>query len=116
MKLVCINCPRGCHLEVEKVGEEIVVTGNECPRGKVYATNELVNPLRTLTTTVAIESQDYRRLPVISSAPLPKGKIMDAMKELKDVSVKAPVSMNDVIVKDILGTGIDIIASKSILK
>ena len=116
MKLVCINCPRGCHLEEEKVGEEIVVTGNECPRGETYATNELVNPLRILTTTVAIESEDYRRLPVISSAPLPKGKIMDAIKELKDVCVKVPVSMNDVIVKDILGSGIDIIASKSIVK
>ena len=114
MKLICINCPRGCHLQVERNGEEIAVSGNACPRGYTYAYSEMTNPLRTLTTTVAIDSQRCRRLPVISSCPLPKGRIMDAMKELKGVSVRAPVAMGDVIVKDILGLNADIIASKSI--
>ncbi len=114
MKLVCINCPRGCHLEVEKTGEEIRVTGNSCPRGETYAINELVNPLRTLTTTLPIESGSFRRLPVISSSALPKAKVMDVMKALKDVKVKAPVKMGDIIVRDILGLNVDIIASKSI--
>lgn len=114
MKLICINCPRGCHLEAEQRGEEISVKGNACPRGYTYAYNEMTNPLRTLTTTLAIASRRCRRLPVISSAPLPKARIMDAMRELKDVSVKAPVAMGDVIVRDILGLNVDIIASKSI--
>ena len=114
MNLICISCPKGCHLNVEKIGEEIKVSGNSCPRGEVYAINETLNPLRTLTTTIGIESENYRRLPVISSAPLPKGKIMDVMRALKDLNVKAPVRMNDVIVSDILGLGADIIASKSI--
>ena len=61
---------------VEKVEDEIRVEGNACPRGYTYAVNELTNPLRTLTTTVEIESQTQKRLPVISSAPLPKGRIM----------------------------------------
>ena len=114
MKLICINCPRGCHMEVEKNGEEIVVSGNSCPRGYTYAYNELTNPLRTLTTTVAIDSRDYRRLPVISSEPLPKGRVMDVMKALKEVKVKAPVSLGDVIVEDVLGLKVNIISSKSI--
>ena len=116
MNLICINCPRGCHLSVERVGEEIRVSGNACPRGHTYAVNELVNPLRTLTTTVAIISEKQKRLPVISSSPLPKGKIMEAMKELKDVSAKAPVHLGETVYQNILGLGIDIVASKTIEK
>lgn len=115
MKLICINCPRGCHLEVEQ-GTEIKVTGNACPRGFTYAVSEITNPLRTLTTTVAIRSQSHHRLPVISSEPLPKGKIMAAMKALKGLQVQAPVEMGEVVLADILGLGIDIVASRSIEK
>ena len=116
MNLICINCPRGCHLTVEKTGEEIRVEGNVCPRGHTYAVNELTNPLRTLTTTVGIESETQKRLPVISSAPLPKGRIMEAMKALKDVSVKAPVHLGDPVYRNVLNLGIDILASRSIEK
>ena len=116
MNLICINCPRGCHLQVEKDGDKIKVSGNACPRGYTYAYNEMTHPLRTLTSTVEVESKDQRRLPVISSSPLPKGRIMDVMKELKGVKTKAPVKMGDVIVADVLGLGVDIIASKSIVK
>ena len=116
MKLVCINCPRGCNLNVENINGEIKVTGNFCPRGEKYAINELTNPLRTLTTTVAIKSNNYERLPVISSSPLPKDKVMEAIKALKNVEVKAPIKMGDVIVSNIIGLDVDIIASKSIEK
>jgi len=116
MNLICINCPRGCHLIVEKTGEEIRVEGNACQRGYTYAVNELTNPLRTLTTTVGIESETQKRLPVISSAPLPKGRIMEAMKALKDVSVKAPVHLGDPVYRNVLNLGIDILASRSIEK
>lgn len=114
MNLVCINCPKGCHLVVEEVNGEIVVTGNSCPRGLTYGINEMTNPLRTLTTTVGIISDEYERLPVMSSNPLPKGKLMDVMKALKNVEVKAPVHMGDVVVENVLGLESDIIASKSI--
>ena len=114
MNLVCINCPRGCHLIVEENDGKISVTGNSCVRGETYAINELTNPLRTVTTTVDIESNKYRRLPVITSAPIPKSKMMDLMKSLKDVKVTAPIKLNDVVVKNILGMGVDLIASKSI--
>ncbi len=114
MNLICINCPKGCHLSVEEIDGEIKVTGNSCPRGVTYAVNEMTNPLRTLTTTVSIESENCHRLPVISSKPLPKGKLMDVMKQLKTTSVKAPVHMGDVIIENVLGLDSDIIASKSI--
>lgn len=116
MNLVCINCPRGCKLVVENINGEIKVTGNFCPRGEKYAISELTNPLRTLTTTLPIKSESYKRLPVISSAPLPKAKVIDAIKALKDVEVTAPIKMGDIVVEDILGLGIDIVASKSIDK
>ena len=116
MNLICINCPRGCHLSVEKVGDEIRAEGNACPRGHTYAVSELTNPLRTLTTTVEIKSDTQMRLPVISSAPLPKGRIMEAMKALKDVKVEVPVHMGDPVYKNILDLGIDILASRSIEK
>ena len=69
MKLICINCPRGCHLNVKKVDGEIRVTGNSCPRGMTYAISEMTNPLRTVTTTLPIDSEMFRRVPVISSVP-----------------------------------------------
>ena len=114
MNLVCINCPRGCHLTVEKINDEIIVEGNACPRGKVYATNELTNPLRVITSTIDIESNSYSRLAVISSEALPKGMMMDVMKELKNIKVKAPINRGDVIIKNILGLNVDIISSKTI--
>lgn len=114
MNLICINCPKGCHLTVEKINDEVIVKGNECKRGEIYGINELINPLRTLTTTLQIDSKDYSRLPVISSAPLPKDKLMDVMKQLKNVKVSAPIHINDVVVKNILDLNVDIIASKSI--
>lgn len=114
MKLVCINCPRGCQLNVENVDGEIKVTGNFCPRGEQYAINEMTNPLRTLTTTISIVSDKYERLPVMSSNPIPKDLVIDAMKALKNVEVKAPIKLGEVVVQNILGLGIDIVASKSI--
>ena len=116
MNLICINCPRGCHLTVEKKGEEISVSGNACPRGYTYAYNEMTNPLRTLTSSVDIDSEKCHRLPVITSSPIPKGRIMDVMKALKGVEAKVPVKLGDVILSDVLGLNVDIIASKSILK
>ena len=113
MNLICIQCPLGCHLTVEEKDGEVVVTGNTCPRGEAYGKNEMTNPMRTITTTVGLNHSSLRRLPVITSAPVPKGRMMDVMKELKGVTVDAPVHMGDVIVKDVAGLGVDILASRS---
>lgn len=114
MELICIQCPIGCHLTVTQENNEIVVTGNTCPRGKQYAIQETTDPRRTLTSTVSIVSNEARRLPVISDKPLPKDLLLDASLALKEVCVKAPVNMNDVIIENILDTGCNIIASKTI--
>lgn len=114
MNLVCINCPRGCHLVADEINGKVVVEGNFCPKGETYAINELTNPLRVVTTTLEIESKLYRRLPVITSSPIPKARVADLMKSLKDVKVKAPIKMGEVIINNILDLNIDLIASKSI--
>lgn len=113
MEMICINCPLGCHLTVHKQGEIIEVNGNTCPRGKQYAIDELTNPIRTLTTTIRIKNAIYECLPVISSKPIPKDRIFDVLKVLKDVEVTSPIRINEVIVKNILDLDIDIIASRS---
>lgn len=112
-ELICINCPRGCRL---KVDDDFNVTGNFCPRGAVYAKNELTHPVRTLTSTVKVQSTLERRLPVKSSEPLPKEKVFDAVKELDNVEVKVPVHIGDVVIKDVAGTGVSIVATKNIEK
>lgn len=110
-ELICIICPRGCHL---KVDDEFNVTGNSCPRGAVYAKNELTHPTRTLTSTVRIMSLKEVRLPVKSNVPLPKERIFDAMEVVNKTFVKAPIKIGDVVIKDILGLGVDIVATKDI--
>lgn len=112
-EFICIVCPRGCHL---KVDDEMNVTGNTCPRGKVYALNEITNPTRMITSTVAIESVELHRVPVMTSKPIPKGKIFDVMGEINKVRVKAPIKIGDVIIKNVLGLDSDIIATRDILK
>ena len=112
-EFICIVCPRGCHLTVD---DNMNVTGNTCPRGKVYALNEITNPTRMITSTVAIESVELNRLPVMTSSPIPKGKIFDVMEEINKVRIKAPVRINDVVIKNVLGLDSDIIATRNILK
>ncbi len=116
MNLICINCPRGCRLSVEKTDDGYIVTGNSCPRGETYAISEMSNPLRTLTTTVPVSSEKAYRLPVMTSSPIPKGRQNDVIKYLRDVSVSAPLKRGDVIVENVLGLGSDIIACKTIDK
>ena len=109
----CIMCPIGCELTVTlEDGKFAGVTGNNCPRGAQYAKDEVTAPKRMLTYTVKIEGGMMPLLPVVSAAVLPKGKIMDCAAYLRGVKVQAPVKTGDVIVKDILGLGVDIIASR----
>ncbi len=110
-ELVCIGCPRGCHLKVDEEND-YKVTGNSCPIGAEYGKNELKNPTRILTTTVSITGAMHNRLPVKTARPIPKGLLFEAMECLKKVEVASPVRMGQVIVPDLLNTGVDVIASK----
>ena len=111
VELICITCPRGCHL---KVDENLNVTGNMCPRGAIYAKAELTHPVRMVTSTVAVVSVNESRLPVKTKDPIPKELIFKVMEEIEKVEVKAPIKIGDVIIKDVLGSGVDIIATKDI--
>lgn len=110
-ELICIMCPKGCHL---KVDDDLNVTGNTCPRGATYGKQEVTDPRRYLTSTVKLIAKNDRRLPVISSGDLPKDRVSEVVKFLDTITVKAPVKVKDVIVKDVLGLGIDILATRTI--
>lgn len=110
-EIICIMCPKGCHLTVD---DELNVSGNTCPRGITYGKQEVTDPRRYLTSTVRLDSKNYRRLPVISSGDLPKDKVSDVVKYLDTVVVKPPVNVKDVVVKNVLDLGVDILATRTI--
>ncbi|MBR0130480.1 MAG: DUF1667 domain-containing protein [Firmicutes bacterium] len=115
--LTCIMCPIGCSLKVEHEGAEVFsITGNTCPRGKVYGTNEVSNPMRVVTSSVLVEGSSDGSVTVSckTAGDIPKGKIKDAALALKGVKVKAPVHIGDVLLKNVAGTGVDIIATKNV--
>ena len=103
----------GCAITVEldDNNEVISVTGNTCPRGDKYARQECTHPERMLTSTVKVEGGRLPVVPVKSASPIPKEMLFDAMKEVNKVTLKAPVTFGDVAVKNILGTGIDIVVT-----
>lgn len=111
--LICIVCPKGCHLKVDEENG-YKVTGNGCPRGAAYGEKELVNPTRVITSTVRVEAKTARRVPVKTASDIPKGKIYDIMKELDKVTMKAPVAIGDVVIHNVLGLGVDVVACKKV--
>lgn len=111
-ELICIACPVGCHLKVTE-GETIIVEGAKCKRGEEYGVKELTNPTRIVTSTMKIKGALGDRIPVRTSADIPKDLIFDCMKEINAVVLTAPIKMGDILIKNILNTGVDIIASRS---
>ena len=110
--LICIVCPRVCHLTVDTELEK--VTGNTCKRGEIYWLNEVKNPTRIVTSTVKIDGCDNIVVPVKTEEPIPKGMIFDVMKEINKASVKLPIKVGDVIIEDVLGTGVSIDSAKTV--
>ncbi len=111
-ELICIVCPRGCHLTVDET-QDYAVSGNRCPRGAVYGHNELTNPTRVVTSTVRIEGALYPRLPVKTDRPVKKSAVFSVMEQINRVSVQAPVRIGTVLVRNIAGTGADLVAAKN---
>jgi len=104
-ELTCIVCPVGCRLVAEiKDNGEVEVRGNSCPRGKVYAENECVAPMRTVTTTIRCESGEI--LPVKTDTPIPKEKIFEAMKIISNACPVLPIAIEDVILRDVFGSNV----------
>lgn len=114
-ELTCVNCPLGCSLKVTlENGEVVAVEGNTCKRGDTYGRTECVHPVRSLTTTAKVIGGEHYVVPVKSSAAMPKELMFDAMKVINSASIKAPVKIGDVIVKNILDTGVDILATNNV--
>lgn len=111
--LICITCPRGCHLQVDEENG-YAVTGNACPRGAVYGYNELTNPTRVVTSTVRTDSEETPRCPVKTDGAIPKGKMFEVMQLLDSIVLKTPSTHGEVVIPDVLGTGIDIITCKDV--
>ena len=119
-KMVCISCPLGCRLTVRWENEdEITVKGNKCAKGESYAREEILAPKRVVTATVAVagpaeKAGGPRRLPVKTSAPLLKEHIAALLDELYGLEVKAPVACGDVLLPDVAGTGVDVVATRTV--
>ena len=113
MKMICINCPKGCELDVEKADDGTVsVTGNACPRGEEYGRSELVNPTRMVTGLVRVAGM-RKPLPVKTKTAIPKGKIDAVLFALHQTTVQLPVKIGDVIIQNVAETGVDVVATEN---
>lgn len=113
----CISCPMGCRLMVFEDTEdnELKVTGNRCKRGITFAKDEFYSPKRIITTVLSMEDDDKEFLPVISDGGVPREKVWDCIHFLQEIQVKKPILAGEIIIRNILDTNVNIIASKSIL-
>ena len=114
-KITCIVCPRGCEMTVCMDETKLEVHGNFCPRGKEYATQEIIAPKRNLSTTVYIKSAHHTRLPVRLNKQIDKKSLLKVMEHVKKISVSAPISCGQVISENVLDSGVSIIATRTIL-
>jgi CxxC motif-containing protein len=113
-ELICIGCPMGCPVTVQMNGTQVIsVSGNTCPRGDAYARKEVTNPTRIVTSTVKVEGGSVGMVSVKTKEDIPKDKIFDCVRALKDITVKAPIRIGDVILADAAGTGVDVVATKN---
>jgi CxxC motif-containing protein len=126
-ELICITCPLGCHLSVDRQpGGELAVSGNRCPRGVKYANEELLAPKRVVSATAALVGRgaacaegrhglcDVARLPVRSTAAYPKQGVPELLAAIYGLKVAPPVARGDVLIKDFKGSGVDVIATRTV--
>lgn len=113
---LCIGCPLGCRLEVEEDGQGDIVEirGFTCKRGKTYGEQEHTDPRRMVTTTVAVRGGLWARLPVKTAREVPKAQVEAVCAALRDLTMQAPVKLGTVVLADVLGSGVDIVASRDI--
>ncbi len=115
VNLICIGCPLGCPLEAQMEGAQVLtVTGQTCPNGEKYARRELTNPTRIVTSTVRVTGGTLAMVSVKTADPIPKRKILDCIRALKAIDLTAPVSIGDVVMENVCGTGVAIVATKNI--
>lgn len=111
--VICITCPKGCTLEVTQDGQTLVKVKGGCKRGHEYVEREMTDPRRMVASTVRIVNALHPLLPVYTSAPFPKPRIPELLLELRQIELKAPIRVGQPVVKNVLDTGIDILASRT---
>ncbi|SHK10696.1 DUF1667 domain-containing protein [Tepidibacter formicigenes] len=115
--ITCIVCPMGCRMKVTKDEEgNYTVEGNTCKRGEKYGVEEMTCPKRVVTTTVKIRDGALNLIPVKTNDSIPKELIFDLMELLDEIEVSAPVNVGDIIVENVLNTGVNIVASRNMDK
>jgi len=112
-ELICIVCPRGCHLSVDDTAPEVTVTGNACPRGAEYAVNECLHPVRTVTTTVRVTNREDTMVSVKTRTPVAKEDMARVVALLRKLTVEAPVTVGQIVAENICGS--TIVVTKNIL-
>ena len=112
MKTICIICPIGCELTVKEENGEIKVSGNLCPRGEEYGKTEYLNPKRVLITVIPCKNGELPVVSIKTSKPIPKKFIKDAVKILSDLKIDAPVDVGNVVIRNLLNTGVDVVVSR----
>ena len=114
-QLVCIGCPLGCNLQVTIEDDHTIsVTGNTCPRGADYARKEMTDPRRIVTSSVKVTGGHLASVSVKTESDIPKGKIFDCVKALREVELTAPVSIGQIVLRNVADTGVNVIATKNI--
>lgn len=114
-KIICVACPRGCRITVVGDDKKIKsIKGFSCPRGEDYAKEEFLNPTRILPTTVKVKNGNFPLVSVKTEKPIPKKDLLPAMDVIARTEVEAPVSCGDIIIKNILDTGVNVIATRNV--
>jgi CxxC motif-containing protein len=111
-EIICVTCPKGCTLRVKHEGKEVLEVLDGCKRGEEYAICELQDPRRMVASTVRVEGGLHPLVPVYTRKAFPKHLIPELARSLREVQVAAPVKINQVVLADALGTGIDVVASR----
>jgi CxxC motif-containing protein len=116
-KLTCIRCPTGCEILTTLDGYEIMeIEGNACKLGEEYVRAELKDPRRVITSLVKVRNGRHPVCPVWTSTPVPKNRIPEILNLLRTIEIEAPIASGQVIIRNVLGTGSDIIASRQLGK
>lgn len=110
-KIICIVCPRGCNIEIYENEQGFATIGNYCLKGKEYAINEMISPKRSVTSTVKTSFKALPRLPVRTDRDIDRKDIFAVMKQLDKVTINYPVHGGDILVANILNSGVNIIAT-----
>ncbi len=115
-KITCISCPLGCEIEAEINGDEINIKGNRCPRGKEYAINEIKDPRRVVTSNVKVTGGEFPLASVKTTGAIPKGKIFTLIEKLREVELEAPVTIGQVVYRNLFDTGFDVVVTRPVEK